>query len=412
MKFIKRIGYIVVVVAVFLLQMNVSDDYIVVEAKAKTLRTMKSELASLEKQLEQNKQEQRDAQSGINSSKKRIEQISQEKEDIQTEVVDLTTEITDLNKEIVNMNEEIKDILNYYQLSSVGESSALEYVFEADDYTDFIYRMAITEQLSEHNAETIKEYNKKISDNEKKKVELADKKTSLNNKEVELEEYMKTQQTRLSEALDGSIGLEDEIAALKKNIDLYENTYKCKLDETIDECLSGKLPAGSTLYRPVMAGRISSNYGKRTYKLNGRWTSDFHYGIDFAGKHGQNIYSAGNGKVAAIFRKKSCGGNMVYINHIINGKKYTTGYYHMATVNVSVGQTVSYDTKIGTQGGTSAESWDHCSTGSHLHFTVSTGNWGNDYNSYSGFISRNFDPRKVVNVPALGGSFSNRTTKY
>ena len=412
MKFIKSIGYLLVACAIFLLQVAVPSEEVVVEAKAKTLRTMKSELAELERELAQNKQEQQAAQSGINSSKKRIEQISQEKEDIRTEVVDITTEITDLNKEIVNMNEEIKDILNYYQLSTIGDSSALEYVFEADDYTEFIYRMAITEQISEHNAETIKEYNKKISDNENKKVQLADKQTSLGQKEVELEEYMKTQKDKLSEALDGAIGIEDEIAALKKNIDLYEKTYKCKLDETIDECLKGKLPAGSTLYRPVMAGRISSNYGRRTYKLNGRWTSDFHYGIDFAGSHGQTIYSAGNGKVAAIFRKKSCGGNMVYINHIINGKKYTTGYYHMATVNVSVGQTVTYETKIGTQGGTSAEYWDHCSTGSHLHFTVSNGNWGNDYNSYSGFISRNFDPRKVVNVPALGGSFSNRTKKY
>ena len=411
MKLFKKFTYLVVAIALMVLEISAPVPQ--VEAKSKTLRTMKAELAELEKELAANKQEQEAAKSGIRSSKKRIEQISQEKVDIEKEVTDLTKEVNNLNKEIEDMNEEIKDILNYYQISSSGESTALDYVFNADDYTDLIYRMAISEQLSEHNDETIKSYNKKISDNEKKKEELADKQVSLGDKEVEIESYMKSQKSRLKEAMDGSIGIEDEIAALKKNINLYENVYKCKLDETIDECLADKLPAGSTLYRPVVAGHISSNYGRRTYKLNGRWTSDFHYGIDFAGNHGQAVYSAGNGKVAAIFRKKSCGGNMIYINHKINGKKYTTGYYHLGTIKVSVGQTVTYQTKIATQGGTpSIETWDHCSTGSHLHFTVSTGNWGNDFNSYSGFISRNINPRKVVNAPKLGGSFSNRYKKY
>ena len=412
MKIFKKITYFVVAFALMILEIS-APSVPKVDAKSKTLRSMKAELAELEKELANNKQEQEAAKSGINSSKKRIEQISQEKVDIENEVTDLTKEVNTLNKEIEDMNDEIKDILNYYQISSSGESTAVDYVFNADDYTDLIYRMAISEQLSEHNEETIKAYNKKISDNENKKTELANKQTSLSSKEVEIEDYMKQQKHRLSEALDGSIGIEDEIAALKKNINLYENVYKCKLDETIDECLADKLPAGSTLYRPVEGRYISSNYGRRTYRLNGRWTSDFHYGIDFAGSHGQNVYAAGNGKVAAIFRRKSCGGNMIYINHKINGKKYTTGYYHLANIKVSVGQTVTYQTKIANQGGSPRiETWDHCSTGSHLHFTVSTGNWGNDFNSYSGFISRNINPRKVVNVPKLGASFSGRTRKY
>lgn len=413
MRLFKRICYFIIALILLFAEVAVPTNNDIVQAKAKTLRTMKAELEELEKQLAENKEQQQSAQSGIDSSKKKIEQISQEKVDIEKEVTELSEEITELNKEIVEMNEDVKEILSYYQVSKESDSTALEYVFGAQDYTEFIYRMAIAEQITEYQQETISSYNKKISDNEQKKVELADKQTSLVKKEDELEVYITSQQDKLSEALEGSIGLEDEIAALKKNINLYEVTYKCKLDETIDECLADKLPAGSKLYRPIVSGRVSSNYGGRSYKLNGRWTSDFHYGLDFAGGHGAKVYSAGNGKVAAIFYKKSCGGNMVYINHVINGKKYTTGYYHLGSVNVKVGQTVTYETQIGTQGGNpSIETWDHCSTGSHTHFTVSTGNWGNDFNSYSGFIARNINPRTVVNAPALGGTFSGRSTAY
>ena len=412
MKLLKKISYILAFIFFVVIEVTVPTSEDVVDADARTLRKMKNELAQLERELSENKAEQQNAKNNIRNSKNKIEEITKEKVDIEDEVDDLTDEIKDLGADIKSMNGEVKDIINYYQLSKTGDSGIVEYVFDATDYTDLTYRMAVTEQLSEYYSSTIKEYNNKIKENEKKKEELADKKVSLTKKEGELEEFITAQQGKLDASMDGSVSIEEEIAAIKKTINLYENTYKCKLDETIDECLRDKLPSGSSLYRPVIAGRVSSNYGPRSYKLGGRWVSDFHYGIDLAGQHGQKVYSAGNGTVAAIFYRQSCGGNMVYINHKINGKKYTTCYYHMASVNVRVGQNVTYQTVIGTQGGSSAEYWDRCSTGSHLHFGVSTGNWGNEFKSYSGFIARIINPRKVINVPSLGGSFSNRSTKY
>lgn len=412
MKLVKKIGYIVVTIVVLLVQISMPTKNDSVDAAAKTLRTMKAELAKLESELSTNKKEQQDAESSISSSKKRIDQISQEKVDIETEIKALGEEITELNKDIVDMNDEIKDILNYYQLSNTGDSAALEYIFSADDYTEFIYRMAITEQLSDYNDATIKEYNKKISDNEHKKVELADKKVELGKKETELDEYIKKQQETLTESMEGAVSLEDDINALKKLIDVYENTYKCKLDESIDECLNGRLPAGTAFYRPIVSGRVTSNYGGRSYILGGRWVSDFHYAVDFSGPYKTPVYSSANGQVAAIFERSSCGGNMVYINHIVNGKKYTTGYYHLASISVRVGQNVTYNTQIGTQGGSRKEYWDGCSTGTHVHFSLATGNWGSTFKSYSGFIANNINPRNVVNIPVLGKSFSSRTRKY
>ena len=414
MKLLKKVSYIVFALFIMLVELSVpykpQDN---VDANSMTLRQLKAKLAEEEAELQANKNKQNQTQAEINASKKKIEQITEEKTEIAKEVDDLTSEIETLNKEIVGMNVEIEDIIKYYQISEIGDSAELEYLFSAEDFTDFIYRMAITEQLTEYNDNKIKEYNKKISENESKTKELANKRKELNNKEAELEKYISSQQTSLKKTMDGALDIEDEIKATKKQVDLYENTYKCKLDETIDECTAGKFPADTAFYRPILSGRVSSNYGKRTYKLNGRWTSDFHYGLDFSGSHGQNVYASANGVVAAIFKKTSCGGNMVYINHLVNGKKYTTGYYHLQNYTVKVGDVVSSSTVIGHQGGSPKyETWDGCSTGSHVHFTISTGNWGNEFRSYSGFIARNFNPRNVLNAPALGGSFTNRTRKY
>ena len=60
------------------------------------------------------------------------------------------------------MHEEIKQIIHYYQVSS-SEAFYLEYVFKAKDYTDFIYRLALAEQLSEYRENTIAEQNRYVT---------------------------------------------------------------------------------------------------------------------------------------------------------------------------------------------------------------------------------------------------------
>ena len=42
---------------------------------------------------------------------------------------------------------------------------------------------------------------------------------------------------------------------------------------------------------------------------------------------------------------------MVYIGHYTGSGTYTSGYFHLASVNVSVGQVVTPDTVIGYSGG-------------------------------------------------------------
>ena len=142
--------------------------------QAKTLRQLKQELANKEAEYNSNKKKQQMTQAEITASKNRIAEINKEVAQIQTDIENLQKEIETLNVEIEEKKEEIKKIMNYYQLSN-GENAYLEYVFNAADFTDFIYRMAIAEQLSKYNDKLVDEFTEKIAENERKTKELDSK---------------------------------------------------------------------------------------------------------------------------------------------------------------------------------------------------------------------------------------------
>ena len=407
MKRVKKVFSLVLVFIFLTVNFYVPN----VDAASKTLRQLKAELSDAETRYNNNKAEKELTQKQIQEKRANVSAINKEIDTIQQNLIDLENEIAELEESIVKKEEEIKRIMNYYQVSN-GESAYLEYAFDAADFTDFIYRMAIAEQLSKYNDQLVDQYNTMIDEDKNKKVELQNKTVALNKKQSELESEIVSLGSRLAESMDVSVSIEEEIKSLKELVNVYENVYHCSLDEDLDSC-TNQLPPGTAFYRPVVAGYISSDYGYRTYRLNGRTVSDYHYGIDFAASHGSNVYATANGRVAFITRKSSCGGNMVYIHHTVNGKQYTSGYFHLATINVSVGDTVTYDTVIGTVGGSpSIETWDGCSSGSHLHFQMSTTHIEAKEGFYSSFTARRLNPRDVVNIPSLGTSFTSRTVKY
>ena len=407
LKLLKKISYITLIFIMLLVNFFIPSNLEVVEAK--TVRDLMKELEAKEKEYKDSQGQKELTEAEINSTKANIKAINDEISKIQKDMLDLTEEINDLTEEIKVKEKEIKSIMNYYQLSN-GESAYLEYIFNAVDFTDFIYRLAIAEQLSNYNDKLIDEYNETIKENEKKKEELEDKTVSLNGKQETLQKELKALRGNLDLIVEENMSIEDEIKVLKEYIDTYQNKYNCGLDEDINVCGRGKLPPGTAFYRPVVSGTISAHFG--WYSPWGQ--STWHYGTDFAGTgHGANVYSIAPGKVAGIVNRAGCGGNMVYIQHVVNGTRYTSGYFHLSHVNVYVGQTVTQETVIGGVGGNPGiEWWDRCSTGTHLHLQVAYGLYLEDYYSYSGFEAKSIDARLVMNLPGEGVWFSSRTTKY
>lgn len=104
-----------------------------------------------------------------------------------------------------------------------------------------------------------------------------------------------------------------------------------------------------------------------TWPLHGlisQFAAWYHMALDIAAPYGSPIFAAKSGVVRQVISGSYDGGygNNVYIDH---GGGYVTHYAHMASVNVSAGQSVvGGSTIIGYEGLTGR------STGPHLHFEV------------------------------------------
>lgn len=384
---------------------------------AKTVGDLKNELQQKQNELQQNKDKQNLTEQQINNANKEIENVKASINQTYIDIEVLNKEIEALNEEIKKKDQEIKEIINFMQVSN-GESAYLEYAFGAKDFTDFIYRVAVAEQLAEYNNNLIDECNKKIEEIKQKQKEIENKRNELSIKQEQLQKRVKELGKQLETLSDTSIDIEDEIEYQKEIIKLYENKG-CKDNEDISTCGRKTLPAGTAFYRPITAGRVTSEWGYRN--LGSGW----HEGIDFGISQGTTVYSIANGMVAKILYRNSCGGNMVIIHHNINGRTYTSVYAHLNSIAVSEGTTVTRNTVIGYSGGgrntmsssnlcglSGGTGWDRCSCGEHLHLTLATGLYGVDYNFTQMNYKYSINPRLVINLPSGNGKFENRIEEY
>ncbi|MBR3297282.1 MAG: peptidoglycan DD-metalloendopeptidase family protein, partial [Firmicutes bacterium] len=203
-----------------------------------------------------------------------------------------------------------------------------------------------------------------------------------------------------------ALDIDTQIKTMQKQVDTYvklcASSSKSYLgdNEKLSDCTN--VPYNAGWLKPLNKGVITSTIGSR-------WGS-YHNALDIGGNsEGTPIYAAAAGTIAGIIYRYRCGGNMVYINVVVGGKKYTTYYYHLLTVNVNVGQVVTQGTVIGKVGGYSTGKnhggYDSCTTGAHLHFGVANG-------YYTGSINR----ANVITPPGFpnqkGYKFSSRSDYY
>jgi len=147
--------------------------------------------------------------------------------------------------------------------------------------------------------------------------------------------------------------------AIKNSNDRACNTLK-------DAAPTSFIASDTEMILPLVGTRISSRFGLRKDPTNPSKTQG-HGGIDIVSQIGTPIVSPADGEVIASgFDSKYGGGNFLRIRHINN---FITGYAHLSTGLVSKGDTVKQGQKIALVGNSGAHT-----TGSHLHFTVTTPN--------------------------------------
>lgn len=369
---------------------------------AKTLKDLKNELASLERKYEEANNKKNLADSEIKSLTAEVSSIASNIESLRNDIKAAEDEIVKSEEEIEEKKDETNELLKFLQVSS-GENVYLEYVFEADSYTDFIYRYSIVSQLTEYNNNLMDELKALVKELNEKKVVYTEKKSSLEKKSDELNSKIAILQVNLAGYKEEGTTIEQDISDMKKEIQGYVN-IGCKDNEDIATCGSGGLVNASGWTYPLVWGCVTSEYtgyGERTDWSGG----GSHHGIDLdCVNEGTTVYAAAPGRVARVVYRSSCGGNMVFVYHIVNGREYTSVYMHLLSIAVSEGQNVTPSSVIGYVGGGSTASYDSCTAGAHLHFGLAYG-----HNAYS-FNSNSFNPRNLFSFPKLvyngGGYFS------
>ena len=384
-----------VVITIFLISLFL----IPLNAEARTIAQYRQDLQNMKNRKAEIESNSAQIQKEIDQANAKIKSIQEQAEAAMKEKEAKEKEIDELNEKIKVKREQIKSLISFYQISN-GENFYLEYLFGAKSFTDFIYRFSIIEQLSGANNELIDEMNDLIVQNKEKITELEKKQEELKSLNSQLlTELAKLGDRKLSLSKDG-IDMDTQIAQLQKNIDRYV-AEGCSENQDVSTCSS--VPEDTGFIKPISHGQITDNFGWRGYTCSG--CSSFHKGIDIGVSEGTPVYAAAAGKVADIMRRYYCGGNIISLNHTVNGRSYTTVYKHLLTINVNVGEYVEKGQQIGTSGG-GPQTWSYetCSTGSHLHFEMANGRYTatGDYYTY---IQHLFDPREMLNFPPYGGWF-------
>lgn len=367
--------------------------------KANTIAELRAELASLKKEKSDNQNQQNLTKGEINSAKNNITKKETQIEVNQQKVIDATNESARLEDEIASGKETLEKLVQSYQVAK-GDNVYLEYIFQASSYEDLVYRYAIMEQLMDYQENLISSWKDKIEYNSQLKIDLANKEKELNNQIDSLASDIKKLGTKLDELDEMFQDIDAEIASVQSSINYYKG-LGCKEDEDLSQCM--KVASSKIFRKPLSKGTITSQFGYRTHPVTGKKQS-FHSGTDIGVKEGTNVYAIANGTVSKLTIKSKCGGNMVYIQHIVNGKKYTSTYMHLLRINVKIGQTVTSETVIGLSGGKTTKSYDKCTTGGHLHLSLATGWYEKDYFGYSSWRAHLINPKTTVPLPSSWSS--------
>ena len=116
------------------------------------------------------------------------------------------------------------------------------------------------------------------------------------------------------------------------------------------------------LFQRPCVGLISSYFGTHRAYNTGPYTS-YHGGVDFRAPRGTPVYAPAGG-IVVLAEPLAVRGNAIVIDH---GWGVLTGYWHLSTIEVQVGQEVAQGDLIGRVGNTGL------STGAHLHWEMWVG---------------------------------------
>lgn len=154
----------------------------------------------------------------------------------------------------------------------------------------------------------------------------------------------------------GSPGGEEKIALMREQIIKAQEAEEARVAAEEAAARAAERARRAKIVAAPSRARISARYGIR----GSRWSTGWHTGIDFNGRHGDPVSSAKLGVVTFTGWKAGYG----YTIEIKHPDGALTRYAHLSRISVKPGQEVNVGEQIGRMGATGNAS------GPHLHFEV------------------------------------------
>ena len=192
------------------------------EVNALTLNDLYNDLATLEKNYAAAQKKANMTKQEINNLKASIASTQAEINKAKSDIVAAENNIKKSEEDIATKKEETNQMLLYLQLMNSKGDSMLEYVMDADSYTDFIYRYAVVSQMSDYNQQIIGELNQLFETLNAKKVELKQRQDDLEVKRKDFEAKQIMLQAQYVDEKDETLNVTDQIKAKKERINYYK----------------------------------------------------------------------------------------------------------------------------------------------------------------------------------------------
>ena len=321
----------------------------------------------------------------INATQQKIASFTSQISDQEAAIAETNAQITETEAKLAKAQESLNDRL--VTIYKDGNVNYLEVLFQSEDFSDFLTRFEYLSYITKRDKNLVEEVKSVKAQLETQKATLEQQLASLNALKSEeegvkalLEEQQSQQESVYAELEKDEAAIKETIAAMqatsdeigKKIADLQaQEEAKRAAAAAVANQSNGAVTAaaadassyevtsaGSGVWPAPSSHTITSNYGGRSYPLDGSY--NYHLGTDIGASYGTPVvsYQAGTVLIASYHWSY---GNYVVVDH---GNGLSTLYAHMSALTVSAGQSVSAGQQVGLVGSTGS------STGPHLHFEV------------------------------------------
>ena len=392
----KIVSYIIITSFAFLTISPFTD---VVEAK--TLQQYKNAVAELEKKKDNTDRLTAATEQKIRSKRNAIASATSTIESNKESVENSKLLVAESEEKIKIKNAELEDVIKILQYTGTNsEEMYLEYVFESSSVYELMERQSVVEQIIDYTVEELESLETLITENKQLQTQLVKDNKNLETSITKYENQLLDLQEEIDKLATVGLDYQSQIEAQKGLIKIYE-AAGCKNNDDIDICYYAKINGNGKFSRPLTKGKITQT-----------WKNGVHYGIDLGGvPAGTNIYAPANGTIVYTKKKYRCGGNIIYMHAVVDGQKYTIEFAHLRSIKVKIGDVVKKGQVIATQGGDSS-TWyyDSCTTGTHLHYSISYGYYFTNatWNGFSTFQKNT----KATSVQSISGFKNQKGWKW